>query len=86
MTTNATLTEPRSLTRTGLWSLHKPALITWATGRCLLEHLGTDEVAAMTKDQIVDEALGAILRAEVAEDRRALATDTVARPTEELIG
>jgi hypothetical protein len=86
MKNNTNLTEPKSLTRCGLWSLHKGNLIAWATGRCLLEHLGTDEVAKLTKDQLVEECLGAILRAEVAEEHRAAATDTVARPVAEIIG
>lgn len=85
MRNNATLTEPRSLTRTGLWSLHKSALRTWATGRCLLEHKGADELDAMTKDQLVDEILGVLLYIEVQEDRRALATDTLARSVEEIV-
>jgi hypothetical protein len=85
MTTNATLTEPKSLTRCGLWSLHKDNLRTWATGRCLLEHLGADEIDALTKEGLVLEILGAVLRVEVDEDRRAMATDTVTRPTRAII-
>jgi hypothetical protein len=86
MRNNANLTEPKSLTWTGIWSLHKPNLIAWATSRCLLEHLDTDEVKAMTKDQLVEECMGAILRAEVAEEHRAAALDTVSRPIAEIIG
>jgi hypothetical protein len=83
---NTNLMEPRSLTRTGLWSLHKTNLRAWAEGRCLLEHLDPEEIDALTKDQLVDELMGVLLRAEVFEDRRALATDTVSRPLAELIG
>jgi hypothetical protein len=85
MKNNSTLTEPKSYTRCGLWSLHKPNLRAWATGRCLLEHLDPDEVDALTKERLVEEILGAILRAEVAEEHRAAALDTVSRPVRELI-
>jgi hypothetical protein len=80
------MAEPKTLTESGLRALTKAELAEWAEGRCLLEHLDPDEVEALTKAALVDECMGALMRAEVYEDRRALATDTVSRPLEELIG
>jgi len=85
MKDNANLMEPKTLTRCGLWRMHKDNLRAWATGRCLLEHKDDAELDALTKDQLVDEVLLSIDTAEVWEDRRAGATDTVARPIEELL-
>lgn len=83
---NANLTEPKSLTRCGIWSLHRDNLITWAKGLCLLEHLSDEEIDKANKERLVVECLGAILRAEVTEEHYAAAHDTVARPVGELIG
>lgn len=82
----STVTSPKSLTRSALNKLSKAELADWAESRCLLEHLDHHEVVALTKTQLLDEVEGALLRAEVWEDRRALATDTVSKPLEELIG
>lgn len=77
--------EPRNLTQTAMWETSRPGLDQWAEGRCLLEHLDPDEVAKLSKKALIEEIMGALLRLEVFEDRRALATDTVARPTADLI-
>lgn len=82
---NANLMEPKSLTRCGIWSLHRDNLIAWAKGRCLLEHLDDEEIAKLNKGGLVEECLGAILRIEVAEDHRAAATNTEARPIRDLV-
>jgi hypothetical protein len=77
--------EPTSLTRSAIHRLPRQELITWANAHCLLEHLSDHEVTAMTKTQVVDEVMGALLRAEMYEDHRAFAQDDVARPLDELI-
>lgn len=77
--------EPRNLTPTAMWEMDRAKLAAWAASRSLLEHLSPTEVGALTKKALIAEIQSAILRMEVYEDRRAFATDTVARPTEELI-
>jgi hypothetical protein len=78
--------EPRNLTQTAMWETDRAGLQAWATGRCLLEHLDPAEVDGLTKKVLIAEIQGALLRAEVAEDHRAAATDEVARPLAEIIG
>lgn len=82
---NANLMEPKSLTRCGLWSLHKANLVEWAKSRCLLEHLSDEELEAGNKEFVVLEILGAVLRAEVAEDTKAIALGYQARPIRAII-
>ncbi|HMG41159.1 MAG TPA: hypothetical protein VK611_07500 [Acidimicrobiales bacterium] len=79
--------EPAALTKSAIGKLSRDELVAWATSCSLLEHLTEDDLAALgTKGKVVDEVTGALLRAEVDEDRRAAATDEVARPLAELIG
>lgn len=70
---NPGLTRPTSLTRCGMWNMHKANLVAWARSACLLEHLSDDEVAALTKGGVVEECLGAFLRLEVAEEHEVAA-------------
>lgn len=79
-------TEPKNLTKTAISKLSRDDLVVWATGRALLEHLDSAEINDKTKGDLVNEVMGALLRVEVAEDHHAAATDTVARPVDELIG
>lgn len=82
---NPTLTRPTTLTKCGIWNMHKPAIITWATETCLLEHLSDEDVKVLTKGQLVQECLWAIDRLVVAEEYKAAAEDGQARTAEELL-
>jgi len=77
--------EPKSLTKSAIGKLTREELVTWATSRCLLEHLDTAEVNALSKSKLLDQVMGALLFAEVAEDHYAAGHDTVARSLDDLI-
>lgn len=77
---------PRNTTKTAMHLTERAGLEAWAEQHSLLEHLDRAEIAKLSKKALIDEIQGALLRVEVFEDRMALATDTVARPVEEIIG
>lgn len=77
--------RPSSLTRCGIWRLHKPALIAWATSYCLLEQFDEAELKEFGKERLVEECLASLLRATVTEEYRAAADGDQARTIEELV-
>lgn len=80
------MNAPKSLKREDIAALPREDLVRWAEAKCLLEHLDAHEIAAMDHIAIVGEVMGALLRLEVWEDRRAMATDTQSHSVEDMIG